>query len=435
PGADSLSGTGGYGGGLSSLGHISESHNGHNLEIELVGFNQEQFNQELRQIKETVFQKAVTEGATPEIAHEIVEDFEEEISELMQEAEELQQPTEEAPISPVQSMEAPIAIPTETTEGSSDQQSRLESADFMLRMAHTDPLAPQTQTEAEIMSAFHEISMSSVELTPQEKVLAYEPKNAYETKVKDLTIFKHKVLDFMNRHPEAAEMGMKLLSGIARGWQAIKYAGTAIGGFVGGATGGSVVPGIGTMGGGIVGATTAVSGLYATQTATEVAIDATVTSTSNAIATQITSDKVLQNEFASTIKICELGLLCAGSAKAIKALNGTLKAQTTISTMPRVHLNSNQYVGECKLYEIYRRSDRTPMKIGETARGCNSNGNLIRAQTQCNAFEKQFTGEEFEYRILGTYGSKAEVRAAETRTILERRAIDPNALPLNKGIH
>jgi hypothetical protein len=37
----------------------------------------------------------------------------------------------------------------------------------------------------------------------------------------------------------------------------------------------------------------------------------------------------LQKEFAGTIKICELGLLCAVTPKAAKALKGTLKTQAT----------------------------------------------------------------------------------------------------------
>jgi hypothetical protein len=37
----------------------------------------------------------------------------------------------------------------------------------------------------------------------------------------------------------------------------------------------------------------------------------------------------LQKEFAGTIKICELGLLCAVTPKAVKALKWTLKTQAT----------------------------------------------------------------------------------------------------------
>jgi hypothetical protein len=263
-----------------------------------------------------------------EIVEDQVEDFKEEVFELAREAEELQKSIEEAPASPVQAAQTPILISAETGKAHSDQQSRLESANFTLQMVNADPPVPQNQMEADVMSAFHEISLNRVELTPQEKVLAYEPKNAYEAKIKDLTIFKHKALDFMSRYPEATNICLKLISGVAQGWQAVKYAGAAVGGFVSGAAGGSVIPVAGTLAGGIVGATTAVSGVYATQTATEAAIDTTVTTTGNALATKITSDNVLQKEFASTIKICELGLLCAGSTKAVKALKGTLKTES-----------------------------------------------------------------------------------------------------------
>ena len=109
--------------------------------------------------------------------------------------------------------------------------------------------------------------------------------------------------------------------------------------------------------------------MYAIQEMSDAAIDATVTTTSNALAAQITTDAALQNELASTMKICELGLLCAGSVKAAKVFGGTLKTQAVkLPTAPKVHLNSSQYVGECKLYEIFRVSDGKPMKIGETAR-------------------------------------------------------------------
>jgi hypothetical protein len=325
--------------GLGSTGSVEFDHDGRGFHAINVDFNQQAFNETIDNLKSRIFEECLDQNIPVEDAMEIVEEqvaaFTEEAIELAQEAKELQKPIiEEAPASPVQSAKAPVSILEETEEGQPDQQSRLESANFTLQMANVDPLAPQNQMEADLIGTFREFSLNRIELTPQEKVLAYEPKNPYEAKVKDLTIFKHKVLDFINRHPEAAEMGMKLLSGVAHGWQAIKYAGAAIGGFVSGAAGGSVVPGAGTVVGGLAGATTAVSGMYATQTATEAAIDTTVTSTSNALAANITSDSVLQKEFASTIKICELGLLCVGSAKAAKALKKTVKTQASALKQP-----------------------------------------------------------------------------------------------------
>ena len=48
--------------GLSSLGRISEERNGHELEVEVVGFNRDLFNQELNQIKENIFAEALNGG-------------------------------------------------------------------------------------------------------------------------------------------------------------------------------------------------------------------------------------------------------------------------------------------------------------------------------------------------------------------------------------
>ena len=59
--------------GVSSLGHISESNNGNELEIEVVGFNPEQFRSEIAQIKQTIFEDAIADGATQEEAEEQAE--------------------------------------------------------------------------------------------------------------------------------------------------------------------------------------------------------------------------------------------------------------------------------------------------------------------------------------------------------------------------
>jgi hypothetical protein len=410
--------------GLGFTGSVEFEHNGHGFHAVNIDFNQKAFRETIDNLKTRILGECLDQNIPVEEAMEIVEDqiadFEEEVVALAHEAGELQKPLGETPPSPTQPAEG-LATPSGTVEDEPGQQFRRENADIALQMTGTDPLDPQSQMEADLSHAFHEISMRRVELTPQEKVLAYKPKNPYEAKVKDLTIFKHRVLDFINRHPEAAEMGMKLISGVAQGWQAVKYAGAAIGGF---------------MSGGPIGSIVTVSGAYAAEETTAAAINTAVTATSNALATQITTDAVLQNEFASTIKICELGLLCSVTPKAAKALNKTVKTQAAqLPTLPRVHLNSNRYMGECKLYEIFRVSDGKPMKIGETARGYDSRGKLIRAQEQCNKFNRQFGEDEFRYRELGTYGSKAEVRTIETKTIIKRRVVDPGALPLNKGVH
>jgi hypothetical protein len=268
---------------LGSTGSIEIDHDGNGFHAIGVDFDQQVFRETVENIKARVWGECLDQNISVDEATEIVEDqvadFEDEASALVQEAEELQKLVEEAPVSPILAAKSPPHIPAET--GDESRQISREGADFTLQMMSADPLAPQNQMESDLVGIFHEASLHRIELTPQEKVLAYEPKNSYEARVKDLTIFKHKVLDFMNRHPEAAGMGMKLLSGVEQGWQAIKYAGAAIGGFVSGAAGGSVIPGAGTVVGSIAGATTAVSGVYAAQTATKAAIDTAVTSTSN----------------------------------------------------------------------------------------------------------------------------------------------------------
>ena len=94
-----------------------------------------------------------------------------------------------------------------------------------------DPLAPKTQVEADLMQAFQDASLYGSHLTPQQRVEMYEPKNPYEARLKELTIYRYKVLDFMQRHPDATNVCLNLLSAAAQGLQAIKYAGAAVGGF------------------------------------------------------------------------------------------------------------------------------------------------------------------------------------------------------------
>ncbi len=67
--------------GFSSLGHITEVDNNHELDIELLGFNREQFNKEIESIKQSLFNSIVEEGNSTEIATKKVEQFAEEVKE------------------------------------------------------------------------------------------------------------------------------------------------------------------------------------------------------------------------------------------------------------------------------------------------------------------------------------------------------------------
>jgi hypothetical protein len=55
------------------MAFVNGNRNGRNLEIELVGFNREQFNQELQQIKHTIFNNATDQGIPEEEAAERIE--------------------------------------------------------------------------------------------------------------------------------------------------------------------------------------------------------------------------------------------------------------------------------------------------------------------------------------------------------------------------
>jgi hypothetical protein len=307
--------------------------------------------EELAPIKQTVFDNAIADGNSPEDAWEIAEDFEEEVTALAEESEELRKQAEDAPGAPILAGKddaapstptekasasqilpgkapiapgapaSPILSAVEADEDLPDLSPGLESVDFTLQMMSIDPLTPRTGTEVDLTRAFREIPAARIRMTPQEKVPAYEPKNVFEAKLKELTIFRHRIFDFVNRHPEAREMGMKLLHRGLQGWQGWLYAGAAIGGFAAG---------------GPLGSAAAVSGMYAVQTAieagidvAETAIDAKTSAVANSIAKKITADHVLQKEFASTIKTSEVVLLCAISPRALKIFGKTVKNQAT----------------------------------------------------------------------------------------------------------
>ena len=67
--------------GFSSLGHITEVDNNHELDIELVGFNREQFNKEIESIKQSLFNSMIEKGNSIEVASKKIERFAEEVKE------------------------------------------------------------------------------------------------------------------------------------------------------------------------------------------------------------------------------------------------------------------------------------------------------------------------------------------------------------------
>ncbi len=73
-------------------------------------------------------------------------------------------------------------------------------------------------------------------------------------------------------------------------------------------------------------------------------------------------------------------------------------------------------------------------KIGESAQGRNRSGLSKRAEQQARKLRRE-TNDEYKTEIIATFPGKKEAREFETKSILERRAKDSNALPGNKGIH
>ncbi len=391
-----------------------------------------------------LYEEAIAAGKTPEEARKIANDISAEIAEdeyerieidvaaLEKEAEEIKR------LAPTQTVSQ--SLKTSITEETTHDQ----TAEILIdRVSSSDPLAPKSQSEMDAIRMLHTLRLPS-DLTPQEKIAGFHPKNDIEAHLQRFTVLRHKVLEIMHEHPEATKRCLNILSMAASGWSAAQYLGAGIGGF-------SI--------GGPIGATLAVGQIHAVKEGTGFAIDTTVNTSSEFMAAQITSDPMLRKEFADTIKTMEIAGLCAtlSGKKAATALASALKtqakgflqkfrplAQRTVSYDPSsvklgistvVNKNSHTYTGECRLYEIYNARTGQVMKVGETARGYDTKGRLIRAQTQCNDAIKQFRGEFFDYREIGTYGGKAAVKAAETGTILHYRADNPTALPWNKGVH
>ena len=101
----------------------------------------------------------------------------------------------------------------------------------------------------------------------------------------------------------------------------------------------------------------------------------------------------------------------------------------------KINGNSKVYVGETHVYAIRDVDNNTVYKIGESMRGVNKWGLSRRAQLQVRKLERE-TGREFRSEIRRTFGTKAEARAQETRTIeTTRKFFGADKLPGNKGVH
>lgn len=132
-------------------------------------------------------------------------------------------------------------------------------------------------------------------------MLAYVPKNAKERELKRITLLRYEAEDFMEKHPDAADLCGKIFVGAMYGLQGAEYAGAA-------------------MAGGPIG----VAGKYVSQEAISYAIDTTIEESSSKTVEGMAVSPTLREEFKTTLKVSAYTTLCAGSIKAAKKLSGTL---------------------------------------------------------------------------------------------------------------
>jgi hypothetical protein len=253
--------------GLSSLGHISESHNGHELEIELVGFDHQQFSQELQQIRETIFREAVQQGVpepdAAEIAEEQTIEIAEEIVEIKKGTNRIERLANEA---------------KEEIRPISADASREEMQTYLLL---NRPILEGTEQEEQLVNSLNRLVLSPPEATPRAEAEAMIPRNKAEQAIKEATLLRYKIEDFVARYPSAAEWAGKIFVGSVYALQGIEYA-------VAGMTAGPL----------------GIAAKFATQESTAWAIDTTVEESSSKAAQLITQSEILQQEFKNTIKFC-----------------------------------------------------------------------------------------------------------------------------------
>ena len=121
----------------------------------------------------------------------------------------------------------------------------------------------------------------------------------------------------------------------------------------------------------------------------------------------------------------EIGLIALGISNKNKVIDEA-------KNVAKLHKNSLNWRGDTHVYRIL--TNGKEYKIGESARGLNRLGLSRRAEQQARRLRKS-TGKPFKTEVIQHFPGKREAREFETRSILERRAKDPNALPGNKGVH
>ncbi len=310
--------------GLTSVGQISEVHNDEELEIELVGFNKEQFNEELSQIKRTVFGKAIEEGATTEEAEQISEDeieaIEKDLTIFLEKAKKVKKLVEKTRKSEAKGKN----VVEENTKSEIDDI----SIDLLLKPS----LDEASTSDAPFSKLVFEVLQETSNLTPREQVLVFVPKNEKERLLKEQTLLRYAVEDFFEKHP----MAESVFIGATYLLQGAEYVGAAM-------TGGPF----------------GFAGKYASQEAISHVIDTMIEGTTSKVVEGMEVSQVLRKEFQTTLNVGACIGLCVGSVKAGKEATRIL----TRSTKNRV--SQRTLINNAENREVSKRRGTKGYKLGD----------------------------------------------------------------------
>ena len=248
----------------------------------------------LENIKEHLVEDSVARGNSLETARQ---ESEQKIEEIEEDVEEFQNEANKA----VEAASATKSFRKERKiHSEKDNQNDVDDRviDLLLNSEASDH---KSLLEQEISECFQQVMWEQSELSPREQMMAFVPKNKAEEALKQATLLRYKLEDFVEKHPVAAEWCCKMFVGTMYALHGIEYGAAVVAGPFGIAT------------------------KFAIREGSAFAIDKTVDESSIKVAEHITPSKILQQEFASTVKFCTYVGLCAGSVKAGKKLVSSLK--------------------------------------------------------------------------------------------------------------
>ena len=374
-------------GGLTSQGHISEVHNDDELEIDLIGFNKEQFNAEMTQIRQTVFDNAIEEGATTEEAQKIAEDevkeVEQDLATFKEKVKEVKESIEKAR---KREAEGKSVIEENTRSGVDDM-----SMDLLLN----PPTDEVSILETPYSERFFELLREKGDLTPREEMIAYVPKNAKERELKRITLLRYEAEDLIAKHPEAADLFGKIFVGAMYGLQGAEYMGAAVAG--------------GPIG---------VAVKYASQEAISFAIDTTIEETSSKTVENMAVSPAVKEEFKTTLKVSAYVGLGFGSIKASKELVGTL---TKSAAKGKFSLQKTFTKAEMKELLASKANDNVFLMNDNGI--YMSKGKVVNGESVGVGRVSSSVVDSIESKILNSAGSDAKLRASKSGRNSSKRAV------------